>query len=178
MSSVFFFFSRRRRHTSLDCDWSSDVCSSDLTRAARAAACAAACLALGLACTARGGASRPREFTAERAFGYLQQQMQFGPRIPGTPGHERTGDFILEHLRATADTVAIQSFTHVTRHGATLHLRNFFARFRSTATERVLLLAHWDTRPHADQSANLGQQRRSEERRVGKECRSRWSPYH
>jgi Zn-dependent M28 family amino/carboxypeptidase len=85
--------------------------------------------------------------------------MQFGPRIPGTPGHERTGDFILEHLRATADTVAIQSFTHVTRHGATLHLRNFFARFRPAATERVLLLAHWDTRPHADQSANLGQQR-------------------
>src|SRR5207302_1126906 len=84
----------------------------------------------------------------------------FGPRIPGTPGHERTGDFILEHLRATADTVAIQSFTHVTRHGATLHLRNFFARFRPTATERVLLLAHWDTRPHADQSANLGQWRR------------------
>ena len=85
--------------------------------------------------------------------------MQFGPRIPGTPEHERTGDFILEHLRAAADTVAIQSFTHVTRHGATLHLRNFFARFRPTATERVLLLAHWDTRPHADQSANLGQQR-------------------
>jgi hypothetical protein len=120
---------------------------------------AATCLTLGLACTARGGASRPREFTAERAFGYLQQQMQFGPRIPGTPGHERTGDFILEHLRATADTIVIQSFTHVTRHGATLHLRNFFARFRPTATERVLLLAHWDTRPHADQSANLGQQR-------------------
>src|SRR4029077_12036999 len=113
----------------------------------------------GLACTARGGASRPREFTGERAFGYLQQQMQFCPQLPGIPGHVRNGDFILSPLRATADTVAIQTFTHVTRQGATLHLRNFFARFRPTATERVLLLAHWDTRPHADQSANLGQQR-------------------
>src|SRR5256886_6088527 len=28
---VFFFFSSRRRHTRFDCDWSSDVCSSDLT---------------------------------------------------------------------------------------------------------------------------------------------------
>src|SRR2546430_12974150 len=28
--SVFFFFSSRRRHTRFDCDWSSDVCSSDL----------------------------------------------------------------------------------------------------------------------------------------------------
>src|SRR5579864_9603785 len=28
----FFFFSSRRRHTRLTCDWSSDVCSSDLER--------------------------------------------------------------------------------------------------------------------------------------------------
>src|SRR2546430_17661026 len=27
---MFFFFSSRRRHTRFDCDWSSDVCSSDL----------------------------------------------------------------------------------------------------------------------------------------------------
>src|SRR6266478_8134132 len=29
---IFFFFSSRRRHTRFDCDWSSDVCSSDLLR--------------------------------------------------------------------------------------------------------------------------------------------------
>jgi len=85
--------------------------------------------------------------------------MQFGPRIPGTPAHERTGDWILERLRATADTVVVQSITHVTRQGRTLHLRNFLARFRPAAPDHILLLAHWDTRPHADQSPNLGQQR-------------------
>src|SRR2546427_8822590 len=31
----FFFFSSRRRHTRFDCDWSSDVCSSDLFLFAR-----------------------------------------------------------------------------------------------------------------------------------------------
>src|SRR6266478_7604814 len=31
----FFFFSSRRRHTRFDCDWSSDVCSSDLPLGAR-----------------------------------------------------------------------------------------------------------------------------------------------
>src|SRR2546427_2448815 len=31
----FFFFSSRRRHTRFDCDWSSDVCSSDLQRVGR-----------------------------------------------------------------------------------------------------------------------------------------------
>src|SRR6266478_4012763 len=30
LSRIFFFFSSRRRHTRFDCDWSSDVCSSDL----------------------------------------------------------------------------------------------------------------------------------------------------
>src|SRR5690242_21158387 len=33
----FFFFSSRRRHTRLTCDWSSDVCSSDLARPRRPA---------------------------------------------------------------------------------------------------------------------------------------------
>ena len=120
---------------------------------------AAVLVAAALACTARGGASRPREFDGSRAFGYLEQQMRFGPRIPGSPGHERAGDWMLERLRATADTVVVQAFTHVTRGGASLHLRNFLARFRPAATDRVLFLAHWDTRPHADHSANLGQQR-------------------
>src|SRR2546430_12894059 len=32
-SACIFFFSSRRRHTRFDCDWSSDVCSSDLFRA-------------------------------------------------------------------------------------------------------------------------------------------------
>src|SRR6266481_8602616 len=34
--AVFFFFSSRRRHTRWNCDWSSDVCSSDLPRGTKA----------------------------------------------------------------------------------------------------------------------------------------------
>src|SRR5260370_13489642 len=34
VTSVFFFFSSRRRHRRFKCDWSSDVCSSDLGRGA------------------------------------------------------------------------------------------------------------------------------------------------
>ncbi|OGU01247.1 MAG: hypothetical protein A2W29_01385, partial [Gemmatimonadetes bacterium RBG_16_66_8] len=81
------------------------------------------------------------------------------PRIPGTPAHEQTGDWILTQLRATADTVIVQDFPHRTTSGKTLPLRNFLARFRPDAVERILFLAHWDTRPRADQSANLAAQR-------------------
>lgn len=78
--------------------------------------------------------------------------MRFGPRIPNTGPHDRCGAWILDHLKAVADTVAIQGFTAHTAKGQPLHLSNYFARFRPTAPERVLYLAHWDTRPHADKS--------------------------
>ena len=98
-------------------------------------------------------------FDGNSAFTYVERQMAFGHRIPGTPAHRATGDWILAQLRTTADTVIVQEIRHVTRSGQVLPLRNFFARYRPAATERVLFLAHWDTRPHADQSQNLGQQR-------------------
>ena len=115
-------------------------------------------LVLLISCQARGN-TRPREFDGGHAFSYVEQQMQFGPRIPNTPAHERAGDWILAQLRTRADSVIVQQWTQQTRAGARLNLRNFLARFRPEVAERVLFLAHWDTRPHADQSQNLGQQR-------------------
>jgi len=115
-----------------------------------------------VACQARAGGDKPSgppEFNGTGAFKYVEQQLAFGPRIPNTPGHVKTGDWLLTQLRARADTVIVQSFQQKTSKGQTLKLRNFFARFRPQATERVLFLAHWDTRPFADKSANLGQQR-------------------
>ena len=114
-----------------------------------------------LACQARAGVGKggASEFSGPTAFTYIEKQMSFGPRIPNKPGHEQTGDWLLAELRARADTVIVQEIRHVTRKGETLRLRNFFARFRPQASERLLFLAHWDTRPMADRSQNLGQQR-------------------
>jgi hypothetical protein len=110
-----------------------------------------------IGCGAGGGA--PREFDGEAALGYVETQLAFGPRIPNTEGHRRTGDWILEQLRQRADSVEVQEFTHVTLEGDTLELRNFIGRFRPEVGERILYLAHWDTRPRADNDANLGRQR-------------------
>jgi glutaminyl-peptide cyclotransferase len=116
-----------------------------------------------LGCQARAGGSKggggASEFNGPTAFTYVERQMAFGPRIPNKPGHTQTGDWLLAELRARADTVIVQEIRHVIRRGDTLRLRNFFARFRPQATERVLFMAHWDTRPMADRSENLGQQR-------------------
>jgi Zn-dependent M28 family amino/carboxypeptidase len=55
--------------------------------------------------------------------------------------------------------VVVQEFRQVTSKGVTLRLRNFLARFRPQATDRVLFVAHWDTRPVAEKSQNLAAQR-------------------
>lgn len=104
------------------------------------------------------GGVPPTPFDGDAALRYVQAQVAFGPRVPGTEGHRRTGDWLLAHLSRTADSVEVQAFTHVTQTGDTLALRNFIGRFRPTAAERVLFLAHWDTRPRSDQARNLAQQ--------------------
>lgn len=99
------------------------------------------------------------EFDGAAVLEYVATQLAFGPRVPNTAAHERAGDWILERLRGTADSVAVQAWEHVTSQGDTLHLRNFIARFRPRASGRILYVAHWDTRPRADRSADLGEQR-------------------
>lgn len=121
-------------------------------------------LAVALGCQARAGDGGAKTatgvaFNGRTAYTYVERQMAFGPRIPNKPGHQQTGDWLLAELKARADTVVVQVIEHRLKSGEVLHLRNFFARFRPQATERVLFLAHWDTRPMADKSQNLGQQR-------------------
>ncbi|MFQ6046624.1 MAG: M28 family peptidase, partial [Gemmatimonadales bacterium] len=105
------------------------------------------------------GATPQTAFDGARALSYVEAQLEFGPRVPNTEGHKRMGNWLLDRLRERADSVEVQGFTHVTVDGDTLALRNFIARFRPRERERVLYVAHWDTRPHADNSANLGEQR-------------------
>lgn len=92
----------------------------------------------------------PREFDGQTAFGYIEKQVGFGPRIPGTKAHQQMATWLDSLLRRRADTVVVQSWNHVTVNGDTLQLRNFLARFNPSAQKRILFLAHWDSRPRAD----------------------------
>lgn len=98
------------------------------------------------------GAQTPEHgpFDGEKALSYVRTQLAFGPRIPGTEGHRKTGDWIVQMMRERADTVIEQTWTHKTVKGDTLPLRNILARFRPEAAERILYVTHWDTRPIAD----------------------------
>jgi hypothetical protein len=100
------------------------------------------------------GPPPPPEFDGDQALAYVRIQLAFGPRIPGTEGHLRTGNWLDSLLRARADTVIVQAWSHRTAQGQDLPLRNLIARFNPSAERRLLFLAHWDTRPRADAAAS------------------------
>src|SRR5207244_8677642 len=95
-------------------------------------------------------APRVREFGGASAFHYIESQVAFGPRIPGTAAHQRMTAWLDSLLRRRADTLVTQEWTHVTTKGDSLALTNFVARFNPSAEKRILFLAHWDSRPTAD----------------------------
>lgn len=105
---------------------------------------------------ARVALSGPRTaFDGAKAYAYVRRQLEFGPRVPGTAGHRRAGDWLAATLRASADTVIEQRWVHVTARGDSLPMRNILARFRPGSADRILYVAHWDTRPVAEREPDV-----------------------
>jgi glutaminyl-peptide cyclotransferase len=100
-----------------------------------------------------GGARTSTGFNGNAAYNYAKAQVDFGPRVPGTPAAKQAGDWIIRQMRARADTVIVQSFTYTTADGKKLPLRNILARFRPELQERVLYVTHWDSRPISESAA-------------------------
>jgi hypothetical protein len=103
------------------------------------------------AAACRGGAAQAPHFDGELALRRVEHMVAAGARVPNTAAHRAIGDWIVQELRTRADSVEEQPFSYVTQRGDTLRLRNILARFRPQATERVLFVSHWDSRPTADQ---------------------------
>jgi Zn-dependent M28 family amino/carboxypeptidase len=97
---------------------------------------------------------RAPDFDGGAALGLVERQVGFGPRVAGTPGHAAQLEWMREWLRERADTVVLQEFTHQSAAGARLRMTNLFARFGPEAGERILLIAHWDTRSVAEHDAD------------------------
>lgn len=90
------------------------------------------------------------DFQADSAFAFVKKQVDFGPRVPGTPGHAATKAWIQETLEGYGWTVQQQNFQAKTYDGLTWDLTNLIASYNPQASKRILLAAHWDTRRIAD----------------------------
>ncbi len=89
-------------------------------------------------------------FNADSAYLYVDKQVSYGPRIPGTDPHRQTGNYLVNKLNDYGAEVIEQVFEANTFDRSRVELRNIIASFFPGKSKRILLAAHWDTRPFAD----------------------------
>lgn len=93
-------------------------------------------------------------FNADSAYRYLEEQVAFGPRVPGTAAHEACGNYLSAKLASFGAEVTEQ-LTEVTHYdGRRLPIRNIIGSFAPEQEKRILLFAHWDSRPFADEESD------------------------
>jgi glutaminyl-peptide cyclotransferase len=90
-------------------------------------------------------------FDPNAAYQYIEKQLSFGPRVPGSEGHQACKEWLVETFRSFGGEVIEQDFSANIYTGATLPATNIIAQFNPDKPRRVLLAAHWDTRFIADQ---------------------------
>ncbi|MDO5017446.1 MAG: M28 family peptidase [Porphyromonas sp.] len=92
----------------------------------------------------------PSPFSAHNAYRHIEAQVGSGPRVPNTEGHAQTADYIARHLEASGLQVIRQEALLTAYDGTPLKAVNLIGSYRPEATRRVMIFAHWDTRPFAD----------------------------
>jgi hypothetical protein len=97
-----------------------------------------------------GGEKGIGDFDAASAYGYVKKQVEFGPRVPNTPAHEACAEWFAKTLKQWTPDVVVQSFQAKAFDGKVLNGKNIIASFNVEAKDRILLCAHWDSRPFAD----------------------------
>jgi glutaminyl-peptide cyclotransferase len=99
------------------------------------------------------GTSTVPTFSADSAYVFIEQQVALGPRNPGSAGHQAGRNLLIEKLRTYAgrSSVFAQNFDFEGYEGEQFRLSNIIAAFNPTSRDRILLAAHWDTRPRAEE---------------------------
>lgn len=93
------------------------------------------------------------DFNADTAFAYLSKQVAFGPRVPNTREHLACKDWLQAQLHKFAQQVEVQHGKVITYDGSSLDMYNLIASFNPQQKYRIMLSAHWDTRPFADRDS-------------------------
>ena len=91
------------------------------------------------------------EVNKDSVFSFVQKQVDFGPRTPNSSAHQKCADWMVEKLMSYNFKVFEQKGKQLAYDGENLIYRNIIGRFDLSKKKRILLSAHWDTRPWADQ---------------------------
>jgi len=94
------------------------------------------------------------DFNADSAYTYVANQVNFGPRVPNTKAHKQCGDYLVAELKRFGAQVYEQEMMLTAYDNTQLDSRNIIGSYNTDNTTRILLFAHWDSRPFADSDAN------------------------
>lgn len=90
-------------------------------------------------------------FDADSAYRSIKTQVGFGPRVPNSQAHRACGDYLIKELTRLGGHLHVQEADLVGFDGKVLKARNIIASYQRQKSDRILLLAHWDSRPWSDQ---------------------------
>lgn len=90
------------------------------------------------------------EFNSDSAYSFVAKQVEFGPRVPGTPAHSECSDWLVKKFESYKGKVYVQDFKTRVYNGKIFSGKNIIASFNSNAKKRIMLSSHWDSRPYAD----------------------------
>ena len=93
-------------------------------------------------------------FNADSAYTYVKAQTDFGPRVPNTQAHRDCGEYLAKQLEKFGAKVYNQHADLEAWDGTILKARNIIGAFNPDSKKRVMLCAHWDSRPYADYDAD------------------------
>ncbi|GAB6012804.1 M28 family peptidase [Viscerimonas tarda] len=94
------------------------------------------------------------DFNADSAYYFVDKQLSFGTRVPNTEGHTACGDYLVSELKRLGAELTEQKADLKAFDGTILKARNIIGSFSPEKKDRILLFAHWDTRPFADHDPN------------------------
>lgn len=99
-------------------------------------------------------------FCADSAYAFCEAQCAFGPRTMNSEAHDKCGEWIMNKFRQYGMDVETQQMTLDGYDGTPLKCTNIIASYKPELTTRILLCAHWDTRPWADNDPDEANRRK------------------
>lgn len=93
-------------------------------------------------------------FDGERAFGYLEELCALGPRYSGSHGMLKQQELLVDHFKKLGGQVSVQEFRAKNPLGGTVDMANILVQWHPERKDRILLAAHYDTRPLPDRDPN------------------------
>lgn len=113
------------------------------------------------ACNNQGGEKKPHKqvqqkllkvlpFSPDSAYRYVADQVAFGPRVVNSGAHAKCAEYLVRRMRSWSGNVVVQDGSATAHDGTVLKFRNIISSFGPDGDNRIILAAHWDSRPYAD----------------------------